>query len=70
MAHCHTRGTGTIIVMPFVLEADRDTVVMEGPEFLDQPVVVLLRPFTPRNPMMLARPWKNSERFRQRLSSV
>src|ERR1700727_1955692 len=32
------------IVAPFVGEADRDVVVMKGPEFLDQPVVELAVP--------------------------
>src|SRR6516162_2936397 len=33
------------IVVPFVLEADSNTVVMECPELLDQPVAQFARPF-------------------------
>src|SRR4029079_12222228 len=33
------------IVMPFILEAHRDAVLIERPEILDQAIVMLLRPF-------------------------
>src|SRR5580693_2173939 len=33
------------IVAPFILETDRDTRVVEGPQLLDQPVFQLPRPF-------------------------
>jgi hypothetical protein len=36
------------IVMPFVLEANGDAVVGDGPEFLDQAVIELSGPFTPQ----------------------
>ena len=32
-------------VVPFVLKAHRDAVVVERPEILDQAILVLLRPF-------------------------
>src|SRR3954469_5971391 len=34
-----------ILIMPFILEANGDAVVGEGPEVLDQAIVVLLLPF-------------------------
>ena len=33
------------IVVPFILKAHSDAVLMEGPKFLDQPVVEFFRPF-------------------------
>src|SRR5690348_13330927 len=33
------------VVVPFIGEADGDAVLAEGPDFLDQPVVELTRPF-------------------------
>src|SRR6201991_2497952 len=33
------------IVVPFILEAHRDAVLIERPEILDQAIVMLLRPF-------------------------
>ncbi len=43
-----TVGTEPVsgIVMPFVLETHRDPVIGEGPQFLDQPVLMLLGPFS------------------------
>ena len=38
-------GTSCPIVMPFVSEANRDAVLVKGPEFLDQPIIELARPF-------------------------
>jgi hypothetical protein len=50
------------IVMPFVGEAHGDAVFAEGPDFLDQAVIKLARPF--------ARQKGDDARVRQRLSIV
>ena len=57
-------------IMPFVLEAHRDAVVVERPEILDQAVVELLLPFAGEECLDGLAALKNSERLRQRLSSV
>src|ERR1700760_1030499 len=40
-----TSKPAAAVVMPFIGEAHRDAVIMEGPYFLDQPVVEFAIPF-------------------------
>ena len=39
------------VVVPFVGEADRDAIVAEGPDFLDQAIVELAAPFARQKPL-------------------
>jgi hypothetical protein len=54
--------------VPFVGKTHRDAVFAEGPDFLDKAVVKLTLHLRVRNASMAARPSRNSERLRQRLS--
>ena len=57
------------IVMPLVLKTHRDMVPVEH-RILDQAVLMLFAHLRFRKAAIAARPSKNSERLRQRLSSV
>jgi len=53
------------IVMPFVGKPHSDPILRECPEFLNQAVVELLRPFAPKKCDYLGTASDNSDRFRQ-----
>ncbi len=58
------------IVMPLILKAHRDVIVVERPEILDQAILMLPSPFAGEERNDRGAASKNSERLRQRLPSV
>ena len=58
------------IVMPLVLKPHRDAIAVERPEILDQAILLFLLPFAGEERDDRGAALKNSERLRQRLSSV
>src|SRR5690242_5389907 len=57
------------VVVPLIGETNRDTVLAEGPDFLNQPVVEFTTAICGSRMLRIsARPCKNTTRFRQRVS--